>query len=132
MGMPLVEELLADGYPMIPFNTSNASKKDAVESLSIAIERKDIVLLDDEVQLDEIESYSSEKLPSGLIRYSAPDNKHDDIVMANCIGWTLAKHDYCWDSRPLNDDEAKERKFQEFLKKYGDEREQPGTGDARR
>jgi hypothetical protein len=30
-------------------------------------------------------AYESEKLPSGLIRYGAPDGMHDDTVMALAI-----------------------------------------------
>jgi hypothetical protein len=32
-------------------------------------------------------AYQSEKLPSGLVRYGAPEGMHDDTVMALAIGW---------------------------------------------
>ena len=37
---------------------------------------------DDELLIDELESYEYEVLPSGALRYAAPEGKHDDMVIA--------------------------------------------------
>ena len=87
IGQPNIEALQRDSLYVIPFQTTNASKSQAVESLSLALERKTITLLNDPIQISELEAYESTRLPSGLYRYSAPDGMHDDTVMATMIAW---------------------------------------------
>jgi len=44
------------------------------------------------VLIGELQAYEMERLPSGMLRYSAPDGMHDDTVMALALGWqALAK-----------------------------------------
>lgn len=90
MGGPLVERLQRDGYPVQPFVTTNATKAQAVDALALAIERGDVALLDDAVQTGELEAYEMTQLPSGAIRYSAPDGMHDDTVIALALAWHAA------------------------------------------
>ena len=87
IGQPNIEALQRDGFYVLPFVTTNASKAQAVESLALALERKCITLINDPILISELESYESQRLPSGLYRYSAPDGLHDDMVMATMIGW---------------------------------------------
>jgi hypothetical protein len=50
--------------------------------LALAIERREIGLLPDEVLLNELVSYTMERLPGGGLRYTAPSGGHDDTVIA--------------------------------------------------
>jgi hypothetical protein len=34
-----------------------------------------------------LQAYEMERLPSGMLRYSAPHGMHDDTVMALAIAW---------------------------------------------
>ena len=49
-----------------------ASKAKAIESLALAFERGEIRVLNDPVLLGELQAFQAERLPSGLLRYSAP------------------------------------------------------------
>jgi hypothetical protein len=88
MGGPLIERLQRDRVSVKAFNTTNASKAEAIERLSLALENGQISLPDDPritVLKNELMAYDQERLPSGLIRYSAPPGGHDDTVMALAI-----------------------------------------------
>jgi hypothetical protein len=87
MGEPLIEQLQRDGYRVHPFTTSNASKAEAIDALSLAFEKGELRLLDIPVLLDELQAYEAERLPSGMLRYSAPEGYHDDCVMALALAW---------------------------------------------
>jgi hypothetical protein len=91
MGEPIIEQLQREGLPVMPFLTTAASKKDMIESLELAIERLEIRLLKDEVQTSELLAYESERLPSGIFRYSAPSGCHDDTVIALALAWSYGK-----------------------------------------
>lgn len=90
MGGPLIERLQRENLNVRPFNTTNASKAEAIEALSLALENGQITLADDErmsVLRKELLAYDQERLASGQIRYSAPPGQHDDAVMALAIAW---------------------------------------------
>jgi hypothetical protein len=91
LGMPMVELLRRSSLPVIPWTATNATKQTVIEDLSVAMERQDVTLLADPVQLNELLAYDVERLPSGLIRYSAPQGMHDDCVIATALAWQLAK-----------------------------------------
>lgn len=82
MGGPLIEQMSREGMRIRAFQTTNATKQVAIDGLALAFERETLRILPDEAQIGELEAYESERLPSGLIRYSAPDGMHDDYVMA--------------------------------------------------
>jgi len=88
IGQPVIEQLMRDGLRIQPFTTTNASKAQAVDSLALAFERGDIRILNDAVLVSELVAYQAERLPSGLLRYSAPSGQHDDCVTALAIAWT--------------------------------------------
>lgn len=90
LGGPLIERLQRERLNVRPFQTTNASKADAIEALSLALENGQISLADDDrlaVLKSELLAYDQERLPSGLIRYGAPPGQHDDCVMALAIAW---------------------------------------------
>lgn len=82
IGDPLLHALQERGLPVWGFLTTNATKHAAIEALALAIERHQVALLDEPVLLGELQAYRAERLPSGLLRYSAPEGQHDDCVMA--------------------------------------------------
>jgi hypothetical protein len=90
IGEPIIDQLERDGLRVQPFNTTNASKKLAIESLALAFERREIRILNEPVLVSELVAYQAERTPSGLMRYSAPSGGRDDCVMALAIAWTAA------------------------------------------
>jgi hypothetical protein len=103
MGRPLVERLqvgyarlLGDARPALPvwaWEATNASKAALVQALGLAIERGELTLLDDAVQVGELQAYEAQVLPSGLLRYGAPAGQHDDTVIALGLAYLGAQRD---------------------------------------
>ncbi len=87
IGDPIIERLQLDGLPVQPFTTTNASKAQIIDGLALAFERNEISILDDPVLLGELMAYEMERLPSGMLRYSAPEGQHDDCVMSLAMAW---------------------------------------------
>lgn len=88
MGGPLVERLRRDeNMPVRPFVTTNATKADIIEALAVSFEQGEIEILSDPVLLGELMAYDQERLPSGLIRYGAPDSGNDDCVIGLALAW---------------------------------------------
>lgn len=83
----ILDHLQSKGVYAIGFQTTNASKTAAIQALERAFDYNEIKILNDPVLIGELMSFDSEKLPSGLIRYSAPAGMHDDCVMSLAIGW---------------------------------------------
>jgi hypothetical protein len=90
MGGPQIEALQLAGVAVQAFTTTNATKAQIIDALALAFERGDLSIPDDPALLSELEAYESERLPSGLIRYSAPDGMHDDRVMSLALAWYAA------------------------------------------
>ena len=90
MGEPIVEQLQRLGLPVQPFLTTNASKAAVVDALALAFEQEQLRILPDEVLLGELLAYQAERLPSGLLRYGAPEGMHDDCVTALALAWSGA------------------------------------------
>ena len=87
MGQPLIEQLQAQGLPVVPFTTTAASKQIAVDALALAFERGSIRIIPDATLIAELQAYEAERLPSGMLRYGAPNGMHDDTVMALMLAW---------------------------------------------
>src|SRR5512139_447800 len=87
MGEPLIEQLQRQGYPVQPFVTTNASKQQAIDALALAFEKQELKILPDPALIGELQAYESQRLPSGLLRYSAPEGMHDDTVVALALAW---------------------------------------------
>ena len=73
-----------------PFTTTQATKHTLIEKLSLAFEQGELRIPADPVLLGELQAYRAERLPSGLLRYSAPEGGHDDTVMALALAWSAA------------------------------------------
>ena len=83
----VVSEQLAKACPNLieAFTTTNASKKDIIESLKLSFSDKLIRIPKKEiisVMHMELGIFSYKMLPSGLISYSAPSGASDDIVLS--------------------------------------------------
>lgn len=90
IGGPAIEALQRQGLPIRPWTATNATKAALVDALALALERGDLALLDDPVQTDELQAFAAERLPSGLVRYAAPEGGHDDTVIALALAWEAA------------------------------------------
>jgi hypothetical protein len=92
IGGPQVEALQNMGLAVQPFTTTNATKAKIIDMLALAFERGELKILNDPLTVTELQAYESERLPSGLIRYGAPDGMHDDAVIALCLAWYGASY----------------------------------------
>jgi phage terminase large subunit-like protein len=90
IGSPNIEALQAEGLPIQPFTTTARSKPDLIDSLALALERRDLTLPPDETLLGELSTYTYQRLPSGTYRYTAPPGHHDDLVIALALAWHIA------------------------------------------
>lgn len=87
MGDPLIEQLERRGWPMIPWTMTNASKSVAADALALAFEKREIEILPDTVLTSELQAFEMNRLPSGMLRYAAPDGMHDDTVISLMLAW---------------------------------------------
>ncbi len=72
-------------------NKTSSSKKDLVDKLSIYIENKAIRIPNEPELLDELDCYACEMTDSGVMKYSAPQGKHDDAVISLALAvWGLS------------------------------------------
>ena len=92
IGLPIIEACWRDGIPIQPFTTTNASKAEAIGSLILAFEQRTLHLLNYEPLILELESFEQERMPSGLIRYAAPEGLHDDVVMSLAFAWSIGQY----------------------------------------
>jgi hypothetical protein len=91
MGAPLAEALQQRGLPVQMFTTTNATKAEIIQSLSLAFEQGTLRILNDSTLINELQAYEQKQLPqSGLWRYSAPDGMHDDMVMSLALAYSAA------------------------------------------
>ena len=90
MGGPLVEFMRRSGLPVRPFTTTNATKAQVIEALALGFEQGAFQIIPDPVLIAELQAYELERLPSGLIRYGAPNGMHDDAVIAAALAYYAA------------------------------------------
>lgn len=69
------------------FQFTNATKAHIIEGLALAFEQGALAILNDQVLVGELQAYELERLPSGLMRYNAPEGMHDDTVIALALAW---------------------------------------------
>jgi phage terminase large subunit-like protein len=85
IGSVNAEALQNLGLPIVGFNTTATSKKYIIDSLALAIERNEISMLNYPEIKSQFLAFTTERLPSGGYRYTAPEGQHDDIVMSTAI-----------------------------------------------
>lgn len=82
MGDPIYEQLAKEGLSIYGINLNVKTKPAIIENLQLLIENQLIQLLpDDDLKLEH-SAYTYTILPTGNIRYGAPQGFHDDIVIA--------------------------------------------------
>jgi len=91
VGSPQLEAMQRLNLPVWGWDASNATKHEAMSALALAFERGDISILDDPVQIGELLAYDAERLPSGVLRYGAPEGMHDDCVVSLALAWLGAR-----------------------------------------
>lgn len=70
------------------FVTTNKSKQDLVTTLQLALENKDITLMRDDEQLNQLRSYEAQINPrTKAISYNGKAGTHDDIVIALMLAY---------------------------------------------
>lgn len=90
IGGPIVERLQAEGMPVRAWHATNATKAVIIEQLALSLESDAIDLLDNRFLTEEMKAMESKVLPSGMIRYAAPEGMHDDTVIALALAWAAA------------------------------------------
>lgn len=85
VGRPLVDALkvaLNGEIRIDEFTTTNASKIKIINQLQVAFEQKQIAILDDEQQSNELSMYEAKVNSNGTVTYNAPSGLNDDCVIA--------------------------------------------------
>lgn len=90
VGSVNIEALQGEGLPVRGFMTTGKSKTPLIESLTLAMEREDVTLLDDPILRHELMAYEMHRNSHGW-SYAAPSGGHDDTVMATALSWWAAK-----------------------------------------
>lgn len=91
MGEPLIEQCYRRGMPIEGLVTTNASKAVWVDDFNLAMESREVKLLNNPEQKDEFLNFEGTRLPSGLTRYAAPEGLHDDTVIAALLAYQAVK-----------------------------------------
>lgn len=82
IGDPIFDDLRRSNVRVQGYKFTSASKADLIENLSIMIEQRQISYPDIPELVNELKLYGYEQLPSGTVRYGAPQGYHDDCVIA--------------------------------------------------
>lgn len=82
IGSPNLERLQLAGVPASGWTATNQTKAAIIESLQFDIEHRVVAYPRIQPLMNELMAFQSQRLPSGLIRYAAPEGEHDDCVMA--------------------------------------------------
>lgn len=82
VGDPIYEDLQNSNVSVEGFKFTNQSKFDLIDQLAIAIEQRLITFPLLEVLVDELRNYEYSIGPTGLVKYNAPEGKHDDAVIS--------------------------------------------------
>lgn len=90
-GDPVIEALRRSKLPIVGVTTTAKNKTPMIQELALAIERKQLSIPPVAQLVDELKAYEQERLPSGTIRYGAPEGMHDDAVMSLALAWKLAR-----------------------------------------
>ena len=82
VGDVFADELARGGTPVTPIKITEPLKREMIQKLSMWIQQKRFLILNNEDTIVELENFAYKKGPTGKYRYEAPSGKHDDIVMS--------------------------------------------------
>lgn len=90
VGEPIVQDLQARGLNINGVQITAPTKQNLITNLAMWIEQGKIKFPNIPELVEELRIFGYEVLPSGKIRYAAPDGFHDDCVMALALAvWNL-------------------------------------------
>jgi len=95
VGDPIYDDLSRQDIDIEAFKFTNESKAKLIESLSIAIEQRQLTFPNIPELINELHAFGFEVLPSGRMRYCAPGHLHDDCVIVLALAWKECK-DYTY------------------------------------
>jgi len=61
-----------------------------INNLALAIERRELSLMDIDVQTNELIGYEYQRTKTGRLTMGAPGKRHDDTVVALALAWWQA------------------------------------------
>lgn len=82
VGDPIYEDLRRESLPIAPYTFTEATKKNLIDNLILAIENRAITFPRIDVLVNELEAFSYELTDAGRLKRSAPQGYHDDCVIA--------------------------------------------------
>jgi len=82
VGNSVTENIKRKGVFVEDFAFSNKSKEQLIEKLSLFFDNGAIHIPNEKIILDELDVFGCELLPSGKVKYGAPNGSHDDCVMS--------------------------------------------------
>lgn len=88
MGGPQIEALQDLGLPVTEFTTTNASKKEIIDSLAHGFETSALAIIPDPVLIGELQAFEQDRTKGGTITYGAPAGMHDDTVIALALAYS--------------------------------------------
>lgn len=92
IGDPIHDQLSRQNIKVSGYKFTNTSKKDLIENLSIHIENREISYPDIPILINELKMFGYTVSPGGTIHYGAPENYHDDCVIALALAaWQTSK-----------------------------------------
>lgn len=88
VGKPYCDLLKDKKIQINEWTTTNKSKTDMVSHLQVAFEQKEITILPDELQMNELSYYEATYNPkTQVVTYNAPKGLHDDTCIALGLSW---------------------------------------------
>jgi hypothetical protein len=91
MSEKLIEDMQSYGWPVTRFQTGQNNKQEIIEALQTGIEKREMLILNDPALIGELQAFEATRLPSGRLKYSAPEGYHDDCVMSLALAWSSAR-----------------------------------------
>ena len=87
IGGPNIEALTEENINVFPFWTDQIKKARVIQQLIMAFEQRTIRIPPIPNLLQELDAFQQEQLPSGRMRYEAPQGAHDDEVIALALAY---------------------------------------------
>lgn len=86
-----IQSKLKNKMVLDKFMTTNDSKKEIIEDLILAFQKKEIGIIDDPMLLKQLAYYDIQKTKTGYTYNNSNDSIHDDFVMSLAIGYHCFK-----------------------------------------
>lgn len=72
---------------LVGFNTTNDSKNRLVNNFQVAIQNKEVTILNDEKLIYQLNIFESKPTQSGKVTYAAAKNGNDDLVLSTLLAY---------------------------------------------